>query len=71
MTITTASQLQSAPHLHYKPRNTNYHVLHHNVRIKQPDGSWADGCVYQDIATNNIYTRPYSQFDLSKWELVD
>lgn len=78
MTITTA------PQIHYKPRNTTYRVLHHDVKIKQPDGvlskvlvklrlipkpsSWKLGCVY--ICPNgNIYTRPYDMFD-DRWEIL-
>ncbi|AGN51550.1 hypothetical protein VPLG_00111 [Vibrio phage eugene 12A10] len=56
--------------LHYKPRNTNYRMLHHNVKIKSSDGSWELGCVYQDKDSGNIYTRPYSMFDIGNWEIV-
>ena len=75
MTITTASQLQSAfqlqsaTRLTYKPRNTSYRVLHHDVRIKQPDGSWKLGCVYE-CPKGNLYTRPYDMFD-DRWEVIE
>lgn len=60
-TITTASLI------HYKPRNTNYRVLHHNVKIKSSAGLWELGCVYQDINEGSIYTRPYDMFDTDRW----
>ena len=67
----TNNPITTARVLHYKPRNTDYRVLHHNVKIKSSDGSWMFGCVYQDIDEGNIYTRPYSMFNLSKWKILE
>lgn len=63
MTITTTS------HLLYKPRNTSYRVLHHDVKIKQNIGSWKLGCVYI-CPEGNLYTRPYDMFD-DRWDVIE
>ena len=80
--------------IHYKPRNTDYRILHHNVKIKRnislfelalaklhiipTPPSWELGCVYlADSQLNKylaqedvqVYTRPYSMFDMTKWEI--
>ncbi|CAM0036432.1 hypothetical protein VPHF94_0107 [Vibrio phage F94] len=58
--------------LHYKPRNTEYRVLHHNVKIKTSDGSWELGCMYvvRLMEDKQLYTRPYSMFDMDNWQIV-
>ena len=75
----TNNPITTARVLHYKPRNTNYRVLHRNVKIKSSDGSWELGCVYtKDFKGNSytsigdiqIYTRPYEMFDMDKWETI-
>ncbi len=55
----------------YKPRNTVYRVIHHNVKIKASNGSWELGCVYVEKLIDNtqLYTRPYSMFEEGKWEV--
>ncbi|AGH32150.1 hypothetical protein VPHG_00083 [Vibrio phage 11895-B1] len=60
----------SATHLRYVPRNTIYDVLHHNIMIKSSDDSWKLGCVYQDIASSTIYSRPYDMFAPNNWEII-
>jgi len=56
----------------YKPRNTEYRVLHHDIKIKQPNGSWELGCLYVSRGLNfsALYTRPYEMFDTEKWEIL-
>lgn len=64
--------LNKARVLLYKPRNTQYRVLHHDIKIKQPDGSWELGCMYTSRLTDDDspYTRPYNMFNESKWEIL-
>ncbi|CAH9016925.1 conserved hypothetical protein [Vibrio phage 193E37-1] len=65
--------LNKARVLHYKPRNTQYRVIHHDTKIKQPDGSWELGCMYTSRLTDDdsLYTRPYSRFNENTWEIVE
>ncbi len=64
--------LLSANLLRYIPRNTVYVVLQHSLLIKTESG-WQEGCSYQklDDTSSQIYTRPYSMFTESKWEVVE
>jgi len=80
------TNINKARVLLYKPRNTQYRVLHHGVPIKQRIGllefvfaklkllpeqsSWLNGCVYQDVNSLKMYTRPYEMFDTEKWEIL-
>ena len=68
----TNNLITTARVLHYKPRNTEYRVLHHNVKIKSSDGSWKLGCMYvvRLMDDRQLYTRPYSMFDMDNWEIV-
>ena len=68
----TNNPITTARVLHYKPRNTEYRVLHHNVKIKSSDGSWELGCMYtvRLMDDKQLYTRPYFMFDMDKWEIV-
>ncbi len=65
----TKHNLTTARILHYKPRDTHYRVLHHNVKIKSDNSSWKLGCVYVSAFTTDtqLYTRPYDMFD-DRWE---
>lgn len=78
--------LNKARVLHYKPRNTHYYVVHHDVQIKQipsfldtlvsklkfikQQPSWITGCVYRCSRSGKLYTRPYEMFDESNWEIL-
>lgn len=65
--------LLDATLIRYIPRNTLYTVLQHNLLIKSENGSWANGCAYQekDNPSSQIYVRPYGMFDESKWQIVE
>ena len=67
-----STDITKARVLLYKPRNTEYRVMHLDVKIKQPDGSWKLGCMYTSRLTNDdsIYTRTYEMFDKEKWEIL-
>lgn len=65
------TNITTATKLHYAPRDTNYIVLHHNVKIKNSSGDWKVGCVYQDTSSQAIYTRPYEMFDMDKWNILE
>ena len=82
----TNNPITTARVLHYKPRNTYYNVRHHDIQIKQSVSflanimsklgiiktppSWLLGCVYEDQSSGKIYTRPYSMFDMDKWQII-
>ncbi|CAH9013268.1 conserved hypothetical protein [Vibrio phage 277E43-1] len=46
--------------------------MHHDIKIKQPDGSWELGCMYTSRLTDDdsLYTRPYSMFNENKWGIL-
>lgn len=80
------TNLNKARVLHYKPRDTQYYVVHHDVQIKQiprfldtlvsklkfikQHPSWLVGCVYRCSRSGKLYTRPYEMFDMEKWTIL-
>jgi len=65
------TNITTATKLHYLPRDTVYLISHHGVKIKDSSGEWKLGCVYQDVSSQETYTRPYEMFDMDKWNIIE
>ena len=61
--------VEQADKLYFKPRGSYYNVVFHKVKIKVGE-DWIEGCVYQDIDSKAVYSRPYIQFNVDKWEFI-
>lgn len=66
------TDISKARVLLYQPRNTQYRVMYHDVKIKAENGAWELGCMYVSRLTDDatLYTRPYKMFDTEKWEIL-
>lgn len=66
------TNINKARVLLYKPRNTQYRIVHHDVKIKAENGAWELGCMYVSRLTDDVilYIRPYKMFGIEKWEIL-
>lgn len=60
------TNIKTATHLYYKPRQSSYNVLYQGTNCKTESG-WLRGCTYQDIDTGEVYSRPYEWFKGDNW----
>lgn len=62
--------VKGATHVIYKPENTKYRILCHDIMIKDQFGGWSVGCSYIG-KDQQMYVRPYSMFSGNSWEVLD